>query len=232
MFALLYGAIAVFAYVRTHGLRAVLRVATTQTLFTGVHALPLVSLAALTLGTLIITQANEYPIDVADLSAHILVENAIPMIVAFIILGRSGTAICVELASMKLSGELDAMRSMGIPLEHMIVFPRLFAGVVSAVSLTIYGSAVSLAGGYFMAKTLSPSLPFALEALVNAIREEDLIQTLVKTSLFGGAVVLVAIREGYAVQASRREIPIAVTKAVVHGMALVFILNSFISLFL
>mgnify|MGYP002877655958 CR=1 FL=1 len=119
MFALLYGALAVFAYVRTHGLRAVLRVATTQTLFTGVHALPLVSLAALTLGTLIITKANEYPIDVADLSAHILVENAIPMIVAFIIVGRSGTAICVELASMKLSGELDAMRSMGIPLEHM-----------------------------------------------------------------------------------------------------------------
>ena len=85
MFALFYGAIAVFAYVRTHGLRAVLRVAATQTLFTGVHARPLVSLAALTLGTLIITQANEYPIDVADLSAHILVEHAIPMIVAFII---------------------------------------------------------------------------------------------------------------------------------------------------
>ncbi|MGE0709615.1 MAG: ABC transporter permease [Planctomycetota bacterium] len=232
VFSLLYGALAVLVYVRTAGFGTVLKLGVTQTVFTGVHALPLVSLAALALGTLIITAVNAYPIDAATIAAQIIVLEVIPLVVALIILGRSGTAICVELASMKLSGELDALRSMGIPLEHVIVLPRLIAGVVSALTLTIYGAAVGLGGGYFLAKALpNRTLPFALEAMVNAIREEDVFKVLVKVCLFGGGIVLVSIRDAYSVQSSRREIPIAATNAVVHSMALVFVLNSLISIF-
>jgi phospholipid/cholesterol/gamma-HCH transport system permease protein len=231
--SLLYGALAVVFYVRTHGFRSVLKLGVTQTLFTGVHALPLVSLAALALGTLIITEVNKYPIDGAPIASHLIVLEVMPLVVSLVILGRSGTAICVELANMKLSGELDALRSMGIALEHFIVFPRLFAAVLSAIVLTVYGSAVGLGGGYVLAKALPQrSLPYALEALINAIPEGDLVKVLVKVCLFSGGIALVAIRSGYRVEVSRREIPIAVSRAVVQSMALVFVLNTLISIFL
>lgn len=232
--SLFYGAFAVLLLARLRGFRLVMKITIQQTLFTGVHALPLVSLASLALGSLIISQVQDLAggvVNTADVAAHVFAVEVLPLVVALIILGRSGTAICVELANMKLSGELDALKTMGVPLEHVIVLPRLLAGVISGVLLTIYGFAVGLAGGYWLVKSIG-SLPFAMEALLNAVREEELIKTLVKVCFFASAIVLVSIREGYSVQASTREVPQATTRAVVRSMGLVFVLNTMISVFL
>ncbi len=232
VFALLYGALVVLFYVRTRGLRLVLEVTVTQLLFTGVHALPLVSLASLAMGTLIITHANTYLPTVelkASVAALIIVSDVVPLFVAMVLLGRSGTAICVELAGMKLSGEIDALRAMGLPLEHVIVLPRLIAGVVAACVLVIYGLTIALGAGYAVSKAIG-SLPFALEALINVPSYRDFLVALFKAALFGASVVLVAIREGCSVQASPREIPQATTRAVVNSMAIVLVLNSLISI--
>lgn len=234
VFSLLYGAFAVIVLARLRGFRLVLEVTIQQTLFTGVHALPLVSLASLALGSLIISQVQSLAggvVNTADIAAHVFAVEVLPLVVALIILGRSGTAICVELANMKLSGELDALRAMGVALEHVIVLPRLLAGLISGVLLTIYGFAVGLAGGYWLVKSVG-SLPFAMEALLNAVREQDLLKTLVKVCFFAVGIVLVSIREGYSVEASAREVPQATTRAVVRSMALVFVLNTMISVFL
>ena len=92
-FALLYGALAILAFVRIRGLRVVYEVALAQTVFTGVQGLPLVGLGSLALGTLVISQTAAWPIDAAAVSAGILAGDAVPLLVAFAILGRSGTAI-------------------------------------------------------------------------------------------------------------------------------------------
>ncbi|MBL4844441.1 MAG: ABC transporter permease [Planctomycetes bacterium] len=234
VFGLLYGACAVLVFTRFRGFRIVLQITVQQTLFTGVHALPIVSLASLALGSLIISQVQGLAggvINAADISAHVFAVEVLPLVVAVIILGRSGTAMCVELANMKLAGELDALRAMGVPLEHVIVLPRLLAGVISGLMLTVYGFAVGLGGGYWLVKSVG-SLPFAVEALLNAVREEELIKTLIKVFFFSVAIVLVSIREGYSVEASPREVPQATTRAVVRSMALVFVLNTLISVFL
>ncbi len=232
VFALLYGALAVLLYVRTRGFRVVLQIGVTQMLFTGVHALPLVGLASLAMGTLIITQANAYLPTVelkASVAALIIVGDVVPLMVAMVLLGRSGSAICVELAGMKLSGEIDGLRAMGLPLEHVIVLPRLVAGVVSSCVLVIYGLAIGLGGGYALSKAVG-SLPFALEALVNVPSSRDYVEAVCKAALFGAAIVLVSIREGYSVHASSREIPQATTRAVVNSMAIVLVLNALISI--
>jgi phospholipid/cholesterol/gamma-HCH transport system permease protein len=232
VFSLLYGALAVIAYVRTRGTRVVFEVSMTQTLFTGVHAIPLVSLASLALGTLIITQANAYlPTEYkASAAAVIISKDLIPLVVAIIILGRSGTAISVELANMKLSGELDAIRDMGIPLEHYIVLPRLIAGMVSCLVLTVYGIAIAIGAGYALSKVVETTLPYALEALVASIDRHSVVEALVKAAIFGAGIALVSIREGLSVQVSRREIPQATTRAVVYCMALILVLNTVISI--
>lgn len=230
LFALLYGAIAVLLYTRLHGLKLVLQVGVSQILFTGVHGLPLVGVAALAMGTLIIVKTNLPAINGAELAVQMITLDVIPLLVAFVLLGRSGTAICVELATKKLSGELDALRSMGLPFEHYVVLPRLVAGVVSAVVLTIYGLAIALGGGFYLSKGIS-NLPYSLDALVNVLAPSDVVEALAKACLFGAGIVIVSIREGVSVEASMREIPQATTRAVVRCMGLVVVLNSVISIY-
>jgi phospholipid/cholesterol/gamma-HCH transport system permease protein len=233
LLALLYGALVSPLYARRRGARVVYEATVMQTLFTGVHAIPLVGLAALAVGTLIVFEANEWiPVEYAPpVAAHILANDVAPLLVAVIILGRSGTAITVELAAMKLSGELDALRSMGLALEHAIVFPRLVAGVVSSLVLTTLALAVSLAGGHLVTEYLS-SVPFSVGALLNNLDADDLSMAGAKAVLFGTSIVLVAVREGYSVQTSRRELPQAATRCVVRGLALCFVLNSVLSVVL
>lgn len=229
--SLLYGALVVVPFfVGARGAAVALELCARQVRFTGLQGLPLVSLAALALGTLIISESNarlpaEYAVTTA---AHVLVRDVMPLVVAVIVIGRSGTAICVELAGMKLSGQLDALLAMGMPLEHVIVLPRLVGGLISTACLTVYGIAAGAGVGYAVSKALAP-LPFTLQAIVDEITVGDLGLALVKSLLFGLSIVLVAVREGYSVQASAREVPQATTRAVVRAMGLCLVLNSAIS---
>lgn len=229
--ALLYGALVVVPlFARSRGALVVAEQCARQVRFTGLQGLPLVSLAALALGTLIITEANAYlPAEyAASVAAHILVKDVVPLTVAVVVIGRSGTAICVELASMKLSGQLEALLSMGLPLEHVIVLPRLVGGVLSTLALSVYGVAMGAGLGYGVSKALAP-LPFTLQAIVDEISAHDLLVAGAKALLFGVGIVLVSVREGYSVEASAREIPQATTRAVVRAMALCLVLNSTIT---
>jgi phospholipid/cholesterol/gamma-HCH transport system permease protein len=230
--ALLYGALASPFFLRTRGLRVMVEMTLRQTYFTGVQGLPLVSLAGLAIGTLIITEANTYlPAEyAATTAAHILTKDVLPIVIAVIIIGRSGTAICVELAGMKLAGQLEALQSMGMPLEHVIVLPRLVGGVASTMALGVYGLAMAAAGGYALSKAFA-ALPFTLQAVADAVTKDDLTVAGVKTLLFAVGIVLVCVREGYSVQASAREVPQATTRAVVRSMGLCLVLNSAISIF-
>lgn len=229
--SLLYGALVVVPlFTRGRGAWVVAELCARQVRFTGVQGLPLVCLAALALGTLIISEANAYlPAEyAASVAAHILVKDVVPLVVAVIVIGRSGTAICVELASMKLTGQLDALLAMGMPLEHVIVVPRLVGGVLSTLCLCVFGVAVGAGGGYAASKALAP-LPFTLEAILREVTAQDLMIAGAKALLFGAGIVLVSIREGYSVQASAREVPQATTRAVVRSMGLCLVLNSTIS---
>ncbi len=229
--SLLYGALVVVPlFARSRGAWVVGELCAKQVRFTGLQGLPLVSLAALALGTLIISEANAYlPAEyAASVAAHILVKDVVPMVVAVIVIGRSGTAICVELSSMKLSGQLEALLAMGMPLEHVIVLPRLVGGVLSTLALCVFGIAVGAGFGYGVSKALAP-LPFTLDAILAEVTTHDLLVAFAKALLFGVGIVLVSIREGYSVQASAREVPQATTRAVVRSMGLCLVLNSAIS---
>jgi phospholipid/cholesterol/gamma-HCH transport system permease protein len=229
---LLYGAlVATPVLVRGRGLRVLWQVALEQLRYTGVQAVPITTLASLALGTLILTQATKYvPADYAPtVSATILVREVIPLIVAMVLIGRSATAISVELASMRLSGQIHALRAMGMAIEHVIVLPRLIAGVVSGVCLSVLGLTTALVLGYGLARMVAP-IPFPLGTALDAVELHDAALALVKVSLFGAGVILVAVREGLIVRVSAAEIPRAATRAAVRGVGLCVVLNSFLSL--
>ena len=95
-----------------------------QILFTGVDALPVTSVIALLLGIIIVTQAGtQLPrLGAGGLVGSIIVVTVIrelgPLITAFIVVGRSGTAIATELGNMSVTREVVALRLMGIPINN------------------------------------------------------------------------------------------------------------------
>lgn len=227
-----YGALVVAPWLlgRT-GLRVVARITIEQVRFTGAQALPLVALAALALGTLVFTQANAYvPVDyIPKVAATLMAREVVPLVVGVVIVGRSGTAIAVQLASMRLDGEVKALVAMGMILEHVVVLPRLLGAGLSAALLGAWGLAVGLVLGYAVSDVVEP-LPFRLALVLRAVAPGDVLLLLLKVVLFGAGAAVVAVREGLQVRTSSVELPRAATNSAVRGVGLCMVLNVVLSL--
>ncbi|NVL67871.1 MlaE family ABC transporter permease, partial [Escherichia coli] len=70
-----------------------------------------------------------------------------PLVTGIIIVGRSGAAFAAEIGTMKVSEELDALRTMGLSPSRYLVLPRIVALILVAPILTLLGDVVGVAGG-------------------------------------------------------------------------------------
>ncbi len=230
---LTYGAVKVPFVARTHGARVVWEILLAQIRFTGAQGVWLSAFAALAIGTLVLIEAVTFIPDaslVPGIVALIAVKDITPLLTALVIIGRSGTAISVELANMKLNGEIDALVSMGLPLEHVVVLPRLIGAVVSFIGMVLVGHASALVGGYLIARMVT-RMPFTLSTLLQSVTFGNLGVSFLKAVLLGAAISAICIREGLSVTVSAREVPQAATRAVVRSMTFCLVLNSFLSIY-
>lgn len=231
---LTYGACKVPFVTRTRGARVVWEILVAQIRFTGAQGVSLSAFAALAIGTLVLIEAVTFIPD-ASLVPHVValiaVKDITPLLTALVIIGRSGTAISVELANMKLGGEIDALVSMGLPLEHVVVLPRLIGAIVSFVGMVLVGHASALVGGFLVARMVT-RMPFTLSTLLQNVTFGDLGISFLKAVLLGTAISVICIREGLSVTVSAREVPQAATRAVVRSMSFCLVLNSFLSIYL
>jgi len=230
---LTYGALKSPFVARTRGARLVWEILVAQVRFTGAQGAWLAAFAALAIGTLILIEAITF-IPSEDLVPHIValitVKDVVPLLTALVIIGRSGTAISVELANMKLNREIDALVAMGLPLEHVVVLPRLLGAIVSFMGMVVVGTASGLVGGYLVAENVI-HVPFTLPVLIQSVKLDYVIVAMLKAVLLGGAIAVICIREGFTVGVSAREVPQAATRAVVRSMSFALVLNSFVSIY-
>jgi phospholipid/cholesterol/gamma-HCH transport system permease protein len=197
------------------------RVLVMQILFTGVEALGIVSVLALAVGAIIIIQGSallpQFGQGKLMYTALVLIvtRELGPILTAFIIIARSGTAIATEIAGMVVSHEVEAFLAFGInPLSYMVV-PRFVGVMVAMIILNIYFSVMGLLGGYIIA-SLVASIPFAdyTANLLNELSADDITLSLVKATVFGGIVSLVSTYAGFSVNRASTEIPQAGIRAV------------------
>jgi len=232
--ALLYTTLMTAFRLRLTGWRVTLRVLLNQIRFTGVHALGPVSIASLAIGGLVIMQAANFlegfvP-SVPRVACAIIVKEIVPLLTALILIGRSGTAISIEIGNMKLNEELAAILKMGIPIEHLVFGPRLFGMVISFLDLAVYANIAAVLGGYYLARLVHVSpIMFDLAQLLNGVQVADVSIAGLKVFVFGIVIALTSIQYGLKVRRSVREIPIVTTAAVVRSMISCLIINTFIS---
>ncbi|HQL47251.1 MAG TPA: ABC transporter permease [Holophaga sp.] len=207
-----------------------------QVRFTALQALPLTLLAALLLGGITLLQvfgqlssfgAEAY---LSQLLARLVIRELGPLLVGIIVIARSGTAIAAEMASIQLSGEVDALSATGVDPVQFLLVPRVLGGMISVFTLVVFFDAAALLGGFAVAALrVELSLPFFLEALGQALGGRELAITAAKALLFGALVPLLCAGFGLRVGRSSTEIPQAVTRAAVISLVSVLLASAFLS---
>jgi len=213
------------------------RVLVMQILFTAVEALGIISLISLSLGAVIIVQGITIlpKFGQGNLIYTILIivitRELGPILTAFIIIARSGTAIATELGNMVVSHEIEAYVSVGInPFSYLLV-PRFLGVIFSMILLTVYFNLLGLFGSYIVTQFVKP-IQFLeyFRSLLSTIEVVDIISSLIKSIVFGIIIGFIATYQGFQVQVASTEIPQIAIKAVGQGFVLCILANALITL--
>jgi len=137
-----------------------------QMILIGTRALPMAALTAFSIGlTLAMQSARELQklgaaSYVPDLVSVSLLRELGPLIIAVIVIGRSGSAVTAELGTMKVGEEIEALEVMAINPVRFLIVPRVLAMMIMLPALTVFGNCVGMVGG----STLLPEVYPKMEA--------------------------------------------------------------------
>lgn len=204
-----------------------------QMILIGVRALPMSALVALSIGlTLAMQSAGEmrkFGADayVPDLVSISLLRELGPLLIAVIVIGRSGSSVTAELGTMKVGEEIEALEVMAINPIRFLVIPRVLAMMVMLPVLTVFGSYIGMVGGWIICTT---TLDFNTSSyIVRAVdRPEpwDLFSGLIKSVVFAWIIITISCQRGLEVEGGAEGVGQATTQAVVWSILMMLIANA------
>jgi phospholipid/cholesterol/gamma-HCH transport system permease protein len=133
---------------------------------------------------------------------------------------------------MKVYQEIDALTTMNIPAERMLVLPRLAAVLVMMPVLTIIANLCGWYGGALVCQytaSISVDSEAYFTALKAYMKPKDILDGLIKAEVFGLVIMTVCCYIGLNTRGGPREIGASVTKAVVTSLILILVLDYFVT---
>jgi phospholipid/cholesterol/gamma-HCH transport system permease protein len=213
------------------------RVLVMQIYFTGVKALSIISFIALAMGAVIILQGiTLLPQFGQGKLIYIILTTVItrelgPILTAFIVIARSGTAIATEIGHMVVTHQIEAYISVGInPISYLVV-PRFLGVTISIIVLTLYFNIIGLFASFLITQLIKP-MQFIdyFRNLMAALKFADVVTSLVKSIVFGIIISTVATYNAFKVKVASTEVPQVVIMAVGQGFILCIVANVVITL--
>lgn len=202
-----------------------------QIYFTGIQAVPAVTISGLLIGLIVVLQTASIAGTgssnmIGKILLWLVLKEIGPFFTGLIILTRSGSAIATELATTKLGREIEYLEAMGIKPEVYLIKPRLYGVTCSAVILSIYFQLTAMFGGVFLA-TLMSGIPFSdyANAIVFHFSVKEIVISFLKSLIFGFLISLICIWQGLSVMKSPTEIPQRATKAVTGSLFSLFLID-------
>lgn len=208
-----------------------------QILFTGIDALPLVLVLGLAIGLtltptmLLLAQSLGSDTELARFLILAIGVEMGPLLTAIILIGRSGSAIAVELGNMSQRGEVGALMLMGINLSDFFTAPRLLGSALSQLVLAVYFTGVALFGGILIIGLLISEEHLQLmPVLVQTIAPIDLLVFISKNLLFGLLIAAAACYQAQHIGQSPTEVPQRTQQAIVNAYLLIFAISGLFAL--
>ncbi|ABC62352.1 ABC transporter permease [Erythrobacter litoralis] len=204
----------------------------------GINALPIIGLMSFLIGIVI---AQQGAVQLEQFGAETLTVNLVGRITmrelgvlmtAIMVAGRSGSAFAAQIGTMKLTEEVDAMRTIGISPVEALVLPRILAAVLMMPLLGFYSACVAIVGGAVVSE-FALGIPFwnFLERIQDVVPTYDLWVGLIKAPVFGLIVALAGCYQGMQVRGNSEEVGSRTTKAVVQAIFMVIVLDAFFAVF-
>jgi len=195
----------------------------------GFDSLPIVLLTMLSVGMVLALNTarqlagiglSEY---MGGLVAVSVAREAGPVLTAVVVAARVGSAIAAELGSMKVTEQVDALRSLAVrPVEYLVV-PRLVAGVVMLPVLVMLADATGGLGAYLIGVTQGISPEEFIFSVGRFLTMSDLFGGLAKAAVFGFIIAVVACHVGLRTHGGAEGVGRATTSAVVVSIVLVYL---------
>jgi phospholipid/cholesterol/gamma-HCH transport system permease protein len=194
-----------------------------QMIFTGIDALPpiiLLSLASgISLTSMLLQNVQVFgtTADIVSILTEVVALELGSLLTAIILVGRSGSAIAVDLGHMKLNREIEGLELLGINVNHLFITPRLLGTTLSQLVLAVFFSSLSVVSAIIFNATLySASYWKYLGEIPLAFDPTALLLFLLKNLLFGLIIGATACYHGLKVQKSVTEIPQQSQRAIVN----------------
>jgi phospholipid/cholesterol/gamma-HCH transport system permease protein len=204
----------------------------------GADALPVTSAANLLIGLIIgflgVSQLGRFgaTVYVPELVVIAQFRELGPMVTAIVVAGRSGAGLASELATMQVSEEIDALRSMGFKPVSWLVVPRCLALMVTVPLLTWIGDVLALGGGLLATIASTDMTPRAyVLGTAATITGAHFLSGMIRTPFLGLIIGLIACRQGLAARGGTAAVGARTTSAVVMSIFGVIVISALFTLF-
>jgi phospholipid/cholesterol/gamma-HCH transport system permease protein len=202
----------------------------------GVESLGLVLVTALATGSVM---ALQFGYGMAKFGAKLYVPKVValtiaremgPVFTSLLVAGRIGSGIASEVASMKVTQQIDAMRALGTSPIKRIVIPRLLAALIALPVLTLIADYVSLFGAMLVGRTeLGINSEFYWAKTLETLRLYDLTTGMAKTAIFAVFISLAACWKGLNTEGGTQGVGNSTTWVVVVSSVFIMISDFFLT---
>ena len=204
----------------------------------GVSALGIIGLMSFLIGLVIAQQGS---VQLRQFGAEIFTINLVGRITlrelgvlmtAIMVAGRSGSAFAAQIGTMKLTEEIDAMRTIGVSPMEALVLPRVIAAVLMMPLLGFYSSVIAIIGGGLLCWVGLDIPPVTfIQRLREVVPLTDVYVGLVKAPVFGLIIAIAGCFQGMQVESDAEQVGQRTTSAVVQAIFLVIVLDAFFAVF-
>jgi phospholipid/cholesterol/gamma-HCH transport system permease protein len=204
---------------------------------TGARAVPIVALITFMIGVVLAYQGAK---QLADYGAQVLVADLVTvsmlremgvLLAGIMAAARSGSAFAASLGAMKLNEEIDALRTMGLNPNQLLIAPRVIALLISLPLLTILGMAAGIVGGWMLAVlVLDISSSQFLDRTASSADLNDFLVGIIKAPVFALLIAGVGTLRGMQVQGSAEQLGRLTTTAVVQAIFLIILADAIFTL--
>lgn len=204
----------------------------------GVNALAIIGLMLFLVGIVIAQQGavqlEQFGLQVftINLVGRASVRELGLLMAAIMVAGRSGSAFAAQIGTMKLTEEVDALRTIGVSPVEALTAPRVIATLLMMPLLGFYASIASMLGGMiycWYGLDIAPST--YIRMMQDIIPMTDFWAMLIKAPVFGIIIAVTGCYHGMQVKANAEEVGLRTTAAVVQGIFLVIVLDAFFAVF-
>ena len=153
-----------------------------------------------------------------------------PVFTAIMVTARAGSAMATELGTMRVTEQIDALRTMAVDPIDYLVAPRIVASLVMVPILTMFFNLVGMFGCWLVSvKLLGIDHGIFMARVREYVDPSDLGNGLVKAAVFGLILAVMGCYRGFHASGGARGVGMATTSAVVYSCVLILVFDYFLT---